>query len=62
MSNVDTGSRLLQHFTNDEKLVEITDKSDIAVLSFSKEYNSLTSALESYLIDKYSSILNKTKF
>ena len=62
MSNVDTGTRLLQHFTNNEKLAEIIDESDIAVLTFSKEYNSLTSALESYLIDKYNPVLNKTKY
>lgn len=62
MSNVDTGNRLFSHFTNEQKLAEITDESDIAVLEFPKKYNSLTSALESFLIDKYSPVLNKTKY
>ncbi len=59
-SNVDTGNRLWSHFNTDEKLEKMTDDSQVAVLTFSKEDNALTSALETYLIEKYKPILNKT--
>ena len=61
-SHTNTGARLFQHFTNEEKMQKIDDNTNVSVLTFDEEERSMVVALESYLIEKYNPILNKTNY
>lgn len=58
-SIANTGGRLFDHLTNEEKLKKINDNTIVLIFSFDKNNKHLTSALESYLIETFQPLLNK---
>ena len=53
-----TGSRLIEHLQNDDKMQYATDQTRIIIFSLENDKH-ITSALESYLIEVLVPIVNK---